>query len=53
MESDTLRRSQTLSRTALGTVLVITLVQFTLPIVIGKAAVIGKALVSSFVSLLV
>ena len=35
----TLRRSQTLSRRSLVTVLVITLVQFTLPIVIGKAAV--------------
>ena len=36
---DTLRRSRTLSRRALGTVLVITLVQFALPILIGKAAV--------------
>jgi len=35
----TLRRSRTLSRRALGTVLVIALVQFALPIVIGKAAV--------------
>jgi serine/threonine protein kinase len=35
----TLRRTRTLSRRALGTVLIITLVQFTLPILIGKAAV--------------
>jgi serine/threonine protein kinase len=35
----TLRRSRILSRRALGTVLVITLIQFTLPILIGKAAV--------------
>ncbi|HJY26468.1 MAG TPA: serine/threonine-protein kinase [Pyrinomonadaceae bacterium] len=35
----TLRRSQTLSRRALGTVLVITVIQFALPILIGKAAV--------------
>jgi serine/threonine protein kinase len=35
----TLRRSRILSRRALGTVLVITLVQFALPILIGKAAV--------------
>jgi serine/threonine protein kinase len=35
----TLRRSRILSRRALGTVLIITLIQFTLPILIGKAAV--------------
>lgn len=35
----TLRRSRTLSRRALGTVLVITLVQFALPVLIWKAAV--------------
>jgi len=35
----TLRRSRTLSRRVLGTVLVITLVQFALPILIGKAPV--------------
>ena len=35
----TLRRSRILSRRALGTVLVITLIQFALPIVIGKASV--------------
>ena len=35
----TLRRSRILSRRALGTVFVITLIQFTLPILIGKAAV--------------
>jgi hypothetical protein len=35
----TLRRSRILSRRALGTVLVITLVQFALPILIGRAAV--------------
>jgi hypothetical protein len=35
----TLRRSRILSRRALGTVLVITVVQFALPIIIGKAAV--------------
>jgi hypothetical protein len=34
-----LQRSRILSRRALGTVLVITLIQFTLPIIIGKAAV--------------
>jgi serine/threonine protein kinase len=36
---DTLRRSRILSRRALGTVLVIAVIQFALPIVIGKAAV--------------
>jgi hypothetical protein len=35
----TLRRSRTLSRRALGTVLVITLVQFALPVLIWRAAV--------------
>ena len=35
----TLRRTRTLSRRALGTVLVITVIQFALPILIGKAAV--------------
>jgi hypothetical protein len=35
----TLRRSRILSRRALGTVLVITVIQFALPIAIGKAAV--------------
>jgi len=35
----TLRRSRTLSRRALGTVLVIAVIQFALPIIIGKAAV--------------
>jgi serine/threonine protein kinase len=35
----TLRRSRILTRRALGTVLVITLIQFALPILIGKAAV--------------
>ena len=35
----TLRRSRTLSRRALGTVLVITLVQFALPVLVWKAAV--------------
>ncbi|HEY3579826.1 MAG TPA: serine/threonine-protein kinase [Pyrinomonadaceae bacterium] len=35
----TLRRSRLLSRRALGTVLVITLIQFALPILIGKASV--------------
>lgn len=35
----TLQRSRTLTRRALGTVLVITMIQFALPIVIGKAAV--------------
>jgi len=35
----TLRRSRILSRRALGTVLVITLIQFALPILIGKASV--------------
>ena len=35
----TLRRSRILSRRALGTVLVITVIQFALPILIGKAAV--------------
>src|SRR5689334_10819543 len=35
----TLRRRQILSRRALGTVLVITLIQFALPILIGKASV--------------
>src|ERR1043166_3669748 len=34
----TLRRSRILSRRALGTVLVITLIQFALPILIGKAS---------------
>src|ERR1041385_354965 len=34
-----LRRSRTFSRGALGTVLIITLIQFALPILIGKAAV--------------
>lgn len=35
----TLRRSRTLSRRAIGTVLVITLVQFALPVLVWKAAV--------------